>query len=57
MKFSEVFIQKPAIKKNKRQKEIKVWIVEAKENRETDAIYWRLFTAHAITSYCKLCRW
>lgn len=51
VKFSEVFIQKPATKKDKRQKEIKVWIVEAKENRETDAICWRLLTTHAITSY------
>lgn len=51
VKFSEVFIQKPATKKDKRQKEIKVWIVEAKENRETDAICWRLLTTHEITSY------
>lgn len=51
VKFSEVFIQKPAAKKDKRQKEIKVWIIEAKENRETDAICWRLLTTHQITSY------
>lgn len=51
VKFSEVFIQKPTNKKDKRQKEIKVWIVEAKENRKTDAICWRLLTTHEITSY------
>jgi hypothetical protein len=51
VKFSEVLIQKPENKKDKRPKEIKVWIVEAKENRTIDPICWRLLTTHAITSY------
>jgi hypothetical protein len=51
VKFSEVFIQKPKNKKDGRLKEVKVWIVEAKEGRRTDPICWRLLTTHAITSY------
>lgn len=51
MKFSEVLIQKPENKKDIRPKEIKVWIIEAKENSTIDPICWRLLTTHAITSY------
>lgn len=51
VKFSEVLIKKPENKKDERPNEIKIWIVEAREQNKTDGVCWRLLTTHCIGNY------
>lgn len=51
VKFSEVLIKKPENKKDERPNEIKIWVVEAKEQNKTDGVCWRLLTTHCIENY------
>ena len=51
IKFTSVCIQKPRNKSDERQGEIRVWLIEAKEDGKSDGICWRLMTTHVIESY------
>lgn len=48
IKFKEVYISKPAEKKDDRPKQVNAWIVEAKEESKSNGICWRLLTTHRV---------
>jgi len=52
IKFREVWLKQPLGKKDDRPEQIKVWIVEAKEESvHNNSICWRLLTTHHIASF------
>ena len=51
VKYKEVTLLKPEQKKDDRVKNIKVTVVEAREEGRSDGICWRILTTHSINSY------